>query len=190
MTLYPKVRNMQKGNLGIKIMIIVSIVVSIISIIVNVFTSLKYLWCIIVIVGIIYSWVTVTYSLHRNINIASSVMIQTFAISALTLCIDYIIGYTGWAINLAIPIIIIVANTTILILTFVSIHRYYKYAIYQLIIFAVSMIPLFIYFAFDNIIVNPIFTIISSSIAVFTFVLSLILCGRTIVEELNRRMHI
>ena len=189
MTLYPKVRNVKKGNIAIKIMIIISIVVALTCGIINLCTSTKYLWCLIVIAGIIYSWVTVIYSIHRNINIASSVMIQLIAISLLNICIDYIIGYKGWAINLAIPIIIIIANITILILTIVSISRYYKYAVYQLIIFVFSILPLVIYMAFEGIITTPIFTIISTSIAVFTFIISLILCGRNIIEELDRRLH-
>lgn len=189
MTLYPKIRNVKRGNIAIKIMALVSLFIALACTIVNFCTSTKYLWCLIVMVGIIYSWITVMYSVHRNINIASNVVLQTIAISALTLCIDYILDYKGWAINLAIPIIIMVANVTIFVLTLVSLRRYYKYAIYQLIISALSFIPLIISVTFDGIITRPIFTIISSSIATFTFIMSLILCGKNIVEELDRRLH-
>ena len=174
MTLYPKVRNVKTSNLAIKIMGIVSILIILVCAIVNLCTSQKYLWFLIVIAGIVYSWVTVLYSVHRNVNIASNVMVQLIAISIITICIDYIIGYSGWSVNLSIPIIIMVANTTMFILTISSFHKY-KYAIYQLIIFVLSIIPLGILFFSGNIITEPLFTIISSSIAVFTFVFSLIL---------------
>ena len=189
MTLYPKIINVKSGHLAIKIMAIISLIIAGVCMILNACTSTRFLWSLIVIAGIVYTWVTVTYSIRRNINIASSVMIQLIAISILTLCIDYILGYSGWAINLAIPIIICVANVTIFILTLVSVHRYLKYAVYQLIIFVLSMIPLIIFFAFPGVITTPIFMIISSSIALFTFVCSLILCGRSIMEELDRRLH-
>ena len=190
MTLYPKVRNVKEINLASGIMLIISFAIAITCVIVNLCTSTRYLWCLIVIAGIVYSWITVIYSISRNVNIGSSVTLQFIVISLLVLCIDYIFDYKGWAINLAIPIIIIIANTTMLILTIVSVNRYYKYAIYQLIIFAISVVPLIIFFAFDNIIIVPIFTIISSGIAFFTFVMSLILCGKNILEELDRRLHI
>lgn len=190
MTLYPQIRNVKKSNFIIKILAFISIIVSIICVVINVCTSTKYLWCLLVIVGIIYSWITVLYSIYRNVNIASNVTIQAVAISLLTLCIDFIIGYKGWAINIAIPIIIMVANVTILVLTFVSVNRYYKYAIYQLLIFILSIIPLMIYYVYNGIIIKPIFMIISSSIAVFTFIISLILCGKNIMEELDRRLHL
>ena len=190
MTLYPKIRNVKNSHLAIKIMVIVSFILAITCVIVNVCTSTQYLWCLIVLAGIVYSWVTVIYAIDRNVNIASSVVVQTIAISALTLCIDYILGYQGWSINIAIPIVIMIANVTILILTFVSVGRYYKYAIYQLIISALSFIPLLIYFIFKGIITKPIFTIISSSIAAFTLLMSLVLCGKNIAQELDRRMHL
>lgn len=187
-SLYPKIRNVKKDNIAIKIMIVLSIIVAVTCLINNICTSRKYMWSFIVIIGIIYTWVTVMYSIHRNVNIASSVMVQLIAISILMICIDNIIGYDGWSINLAIPIIVMVANTTMFILTISSFHKY-KYAIYQLIIFVLSVIPLGILLFYDKIITMPIFTIISSSIAVFTFVFSLILCGKDIIEELDRRLH-
>ena len=189
MTLYPKVRNVKKGNIAIRVMLIISAIAAIICFIVNLCTSTRFWWSLIVSAGIIYTWVAVIYSVHRNINIASSVLVHSVATTLLTLCIDFIIGYSGWTINLAIPIIIAVANITTFVLTIVSIHRYYKYAIYQLIIFLLSLIPLIIDLFSDNIITMPIFTIISSSIAVFTFIFSLILCGKSIIEELDRRLH-
>lgn len=189
MTLYPEVRNVKKGNIAIRVMLIVSAVTVIICFIVNLCTSTKFWWSLIVLAGIVYTWLSVIYSVHRNINIASTVLVHLVAISLLTLCIDYVLGYSGWAINLSIPIIIAVANITIFVLTMVSIHRYYKYAMYQLIIFLLSLIPLIIVLFSDNIITIPIFTIISSSIAVFTLIFSLILCGKSIIEELDRRLH-
>lgn len=180
---------LRSGHLVIKIMAIVSLIIAGTCMIINACTSTRFLWSLIVIAGIAYTWVTVTYSIRRNINIASNVMIQLIAISILNVCLDYILGYTGWSINYSIPIIICVANVTIFILTIVSVHRYFKYALYQLIIFILSMIPLFILLAFPDGIKLPIMTIISSSIALFTFVFSLILCGRSIIEELDRRLH-
>ena len=187
--LYPKVRNVKKANLAVKIMLIISVIAIVACIIVNLCTSKKYLWCLIVVAGIIYTWITVMYSIHRSVNIGSSVTLQFIIISVLNFVIDYVLGYKGWSINISIPIIIIIANITMLVLTICSINRYYKYAIYQLIIFAFSMVPLIIYFVFQNIITIPLLTIISSSVALFTFVMSLLLCGENIIEELDRRLH-
>lgn len=186
--LYPEVRNVKKDNTAKRIMIVVSMAISLICLIINLCTQTRYMWSLIVIVSIIYVWITVMYSIHRNVNIASSVMVQLIAISILTICIDNILGYSGWSINLAVPIIIMVANITSFVLTICSFHKY-KYALYQLIIFIISIVPLGILLFSDEVITKTLFTIISSSIAFFSFVFSLILCGRDIIEELDRRLH-
>ena len=96
-------------------------------------------------------------------------------------------GYKGWAIDLAIPIIVGVANITVMVLTIVSRKRYLKYVIYQLIIFILSMVPLVIMII--HIQNNWIPTVISSSIALFTLILTIILCGRDVMIETARRFH-
>ena len=181
MTLYPRVRNIEKGHLVINLMIFISFLVMLTCSIVNICTSKKYLWCLIVGIGIIYSCITVMYSLKRNINIGSN------AISILVLCIDFIIGYTGWAINYAIPIIIGIANITILVLTIVSVNKYYKYAIYQLLIVLFSMLP--ILFIEENMVNNIILGIIASSISILNFIICLILCAKDVKEAIIRKFH-
>lgn len=97
-------------------------------------------------------------------------------------------GYQGWSVNLAIPIVIGVANFTMTVLTIVSRKRYLKYAIYQLSLFIVSMIPLLL-LAF-HIQHSWIPTVISSTIAGSTLLLTLVLCGKDLLGETIRRFHI
>ena len=187
MTLYPKVRNVKEINLASGIMLIISFAIAITCVIVNLCTSTRYLWCLIVIAGIVYSWITVIYSISRNVNIGSSVTLQFIVISLLVLCIDYIFDYKGWAINLAIPIIIIIANTTMLILTIVSVNRYYKYAIYQLIIVLFSMIPVIL--IGEKIVENIVLSIIASSISVVNLILTLSLSAKDVKDAIIRKFH-
>lgn len=186
--LYPKILNIEKGKIIKKILLLVSVIISIILVLINFCIDSTNKWSLLCIVGIIYVWLTTLYSLKRNVNIASHVMIQMICITALTLAIDYILGYEGWSITLAIPIIIMIGNVTLLILTIVSRKKYIKYAIYQIIIFILSMIPLILMkYSIQN---YNLPTIISSSIAGATLCLTLILCGRDLYKDIIRRFHI
>lgn len=186
--LYPKILNIEKGKIIKKILLLVSVIISIVLVVINFCIDSTNKWSLLCIVGIIYVWFTTLYSLKRNVNIASHVMIQMICITALTLAIDYILGYEGWSITLAIPIIIMIGNVTLLILTIVSRKKYIKYAIYQIIIFILSMIPLILMkYSIQN---YNFPTIISSSIAGATLCLTLILCGRDLYKDIIRRFHI
>lgn len=74
-----------------------------------------------------------------------------------------------------------------LILTIVSYRKYIKYAIYQLIIVLFSMLP--IIFIEENIVRNPILSIIATSISVFNFIVCIILCTKDIKEAIIRKFH-
>lgn len=95
--LYPKISNIKKSNIAVKSLAILSIVISLILIFIQVLVKSKFNWAFLSIAGIIYIWITVLYSIKRNVNIAYHVMIQMIFISCLMVAIDYIIGYRGWS---------------------------------------------------------------------------------------------
>ena len=140
--LYPQKMNSKKSNLILKFSISISIITAILLLIINKYTTPDIPWAAFTNAGIIYVWIVVFYSIYKNINIAGHVLLQIIAISILTIFIDNGLGYKGWSINLAIPILIIISNITMLVLTIVNYNRFVKYAIYQLIIVLFSMLPI------------------------------------------------
>ena len=111
--LYPQKINAKNMDLIIKISIIISVFLGIFLVFLNRMTTPNIHWAGLCNAGIIYIWVTVLYSINKNINIAGHVLIQTIAISLLTVYIDYKTGFKAWSVNLSIPIIIIIANISL-----------------------------------------------------------------------------
>lgn len=186
--IYPELISIKKTNLAIKILAIISVIISIITLIINEICTKEFKWSFIVIIGIIYTWVTTLYSIRKNVNIAGHVLMQTICISILVILIDIIIGYKGWSLELSFPIILGVSNITIFVLTIVSHKRYFRYAIYQLSIFCISIIQVVLFLT--HVTTHWILMTISSGIAVITLINSIILCGRDLKQELERLFHI
>ncbi len=128
------------------------------------------------------------YSLKKNINIAGHVLLQLIALSLLTVYIDHLLGEKGWSINIAIPIMIMIANVTMLVLTIVSYKKYMKYAVYQLIIVFLSMIPVIL--VTENIVQDKVLSIVASGISVFNFLICLIVSAKDVKETIVRKIHI
>ena len=185
--IYPQKIKAKKSDRIIKILIGVSVGVALILLLINKLTTPRIPWAALANAGILYSWVTVIYSIRKNVNIAGHVLIQTIALSVLTVYIDYKLGMRGWSINIAIPIMIIIANITMLVLTIISYKRYIKYAIYQLIIVLFSMLPVLL--ITEHIIQDKTLSVIASSISVLNFVLCLVLCARDVKEAIVRKFH-
>lgn len=186
--IYPKKLSSKKGDKIIKILMISSIAIAVLLVLINKITTPNIGWAALVNCGIIYTWITVMYSIKKSTNIAGHVLIQTIAISILTLYIDYNIGFRGWSINIAMPIIIIIANITMLILTIVSYKKYIKYAIYQLIIVLFSMIPIIL--IAENIIKMQILIIVATVISITNLIISLLLSYRDVKDVIIRKFHV
>ena len=188
MNLYPKILNIKKSYFVIKLLILISFILSASGIIVNLLTTPNIKWSYIGIVGIIYSWITTMYAIKKNTNISAYVMIQMILISILVVILDFLLGYNGWAVNYALPIIIWTANLTMFVLTIVAHRRYYSYAIYQFIIFLLS-ISLFALFLI-GVLHNLLFVLITIAAILINLIGTLILVRKDLKEELIKRFHI
>ena len=188
MSLYPNIINIKTSDVVINILSIISEVICILSVILNAVFTPDFKWSFIVILGIIYSWITVMYSIKKTVNIASHVLLQTFIDSIVVILLDIIIGYKGWSIAIAWPIIICTENITMLVLTIVTRKKYFKYAIYQIMLFALNT------FLITIIVINNPHRILPISLtaitSVVTLVLAIELCGKELKEELKRFFHV
>ncbi len=185
--IYPKKINANKSEGIIITLLILSVLTAILLTIINKLTTPNIAWAAIANSGIIYIWVVVWYSVKKNINIAGHVLIQSIAIALLTIFIDYKIGYIGWSLRMAIPIIIIVANSTMLILTIISYKKYLKYAVYQLIILIFSILPQVA--ISEQIMKNSVLGAVSIGISAINLLITMLLSFKDIKEIVIRKFH-
>lgn len=185
--IYPQKLNNKKGEKIVNALLIVSIMIAIILFVINKITTPNVPWAGIANAGIIYTWITVIYSIRRNTNIASHVLLQMLAISLVLLYIDNRLGAYGWSIYIGIPITLMVANITMLVLAIISYRNYTKYVMYQLIIVFVSIIQ--VAPVLMGVIEFGILNIISIGISLLNLVISLILSYKDFGKMLECKFH-
>jgi len=185
--LYPQTINAKKTDFIIKVAILISFVVGVMLVLINKFTTPEIRWAGYCNAGIIYIWVTVLYALNKNVNIANHLFIQMLALSALAVYIDLRLGFEAWSINLAIPIIVIIINITMLILSIASYSNYIRYAFVQVLIVLASTVPLF--FVYENLVNDKTLSIVATSISGINLLFSLIFHFKDIKEEIVKKFH-
>lgn len=185
--IYPQKLNNKRSEKIVNILLITSILIAIILVVINKITTPNVPWAGIANAGIIYTWITVIYSIRRNTNIASHVLLQMLIISFMLLYIDNRLGAFGWSIYIGIPITLMVANITMLVLAIISYRNYTKYAIYQLIIVFVSIIQLVP--TFKGIIKFGVLNQISIGISLMNLVISLTLSYKDFGKMLACKFH-
>ncbi len=188
MMLYPNIMNIKKSNFARKILTGISIVIIFVCVLINELVTPQLKWSFLVVIGILYAWITTLYSIRKNVNIASHVWVQTIVMLVFLYLIDKIVGYKGWSINIGMPIVIGVANITMLILTIVSRRKYFKYSLYQMLLSLVSIIVIILLMLKAK--YRIISVSITTGIVVVTLMLSIILCGKDLKEKMYRMFHI
>jgi hypothetical protein len=128
-----------------------------------------------------------SYSIKRNRNIASQILVQVICTSILTVIMDNAIGYSGWSVNHVIPEIIILANVAVLILVFVNRMYWNTYVINQIVIAVCGLIPGVLFLC--GLIKVPLPTIVATATSFIVLVVMIIFGDKTIKSELKRRFH-
>ena len=186
--IYPKKINSKKIDVFLRILGSIVVLLSILLLIINKLTTPNIYWSHLCIFGFVYTYLTIRYSITKTSNIANHVMIQTILLVILMYFIDYRTGYKGWSISISLPILIIISNIAMFIITIINYKHYEKYATSQLIIVLLSLST--IYFIYKGYITANALIIISISISIFNFVVSLFLCHRDFKEDIIRKFNI
>lgn len=174
--------------LAVKILTFLSVISVALSFIIYRIWPIQTNWPLLVLFGLISMWLIVGSIIQKRRNIAKSIVYQIALLSLLGVLWDYYIGWSGWSVNYAIPIIC----SSALAAMFVSV-RVVKlvvgdYVLYLLIAALLALIPLlFILFGWISQIIP---SFISVCLSVVMLAAILIFRGREIAAELQKRMHI
>lgn len=185
--LYPNRIKAKKSKKIVKILLVISAILAVLLVAINKITTPNIYWSGLCIAGIVYTWITVIYAMNKNVNIATHVLVQTVAVSLFLLIIDILFKFSKWSINLGIPIVLIIANVTMLVLTIISHRKYIRYTICQLSLCIISIIPLVL--LYNHITQQRTLVYISSVISLLNFVVTILLCRKDLKEELKRRFN-
>ena len=185
--IYPKKINANKSEKIIRIAMIISLAIAVILTIINKLTTPRVPWAASANSGIIYIWIVARYSVSQNVNIGGHVLIQTIAVSILTLFIDYELGYKGWSLGIAIPIILITANASMLLLNILSYKKNFRYAMYELVVLILSILP--VVFITEKMVENPTLSYISLGVSIINLIITMIISFKDIKEAVIRKFH-
>ena len=185
--IYPQKLTSKKSNELVNMLLISTVMIAVVLVIINKFTTPTIPWSAIANAGLIYIWITVLYSIKRNTNIAGHVLLQIITTSLVILYIDKRLNFYGWSIYIGIPIILMAANVIMLVLAIVGHKKYFRYALFQLIIVFLSIIQ-----------VGPVLTgtiefgilnKISIGVSLLNFIISLILSYKDFYKIIVCKFH-
>lgn len=144
-------------------------------------------WSILVDAGILYSGLTLRFSIRFNINPAARILGHTLSILILCIIADYIFGYGGWSANYGFPALIVsasVANIFLILYNSISWQSCFMFQILYA-FFGLIFIPLWML----GIITQPLPGLIALIIALLIPAASIVSSPEKIQNEIRRRFH-
>ncbi|MDL2325262.1 DUF6320 domain-containing protein [Ruminococcaceae bacterium OttesenSCG-928-A16] len=186
---YPNLADkLVKYNFIKRLLLFLSLLGCGVSVLINLLVTPGFLWCLIVAAAVIYGWLVVPPLLQRGVNFALQAVLQVFFASALTISLDFIIGYKGWSTNYVIPSIIIVCILSVALLAVFNRTNWAQYILYQVIIGILGFAPLVLYLT--GLAQNIVMALIPAGLGLASLLASLIFGDRTLKTEFKRRFHL
>ena len=188
--MYPDITPaMRRMRFVIKLTIFCSIVVEGILILINYLTYSKVKWSALCGIGLAYACFSLIYSFRHNKSHRKKMLVQAIFIMPVLILIDYILGYTGWSIDFAIPCVISMLDIAILVLMIINTTNWQSYILLQIYIIIICVI-LTILMLTGKFFKHDFFMIIADIMSALLLGGTLVFGDRPATTELKRRFHV
>ncbi|MDD6057437.1 MAG: DUF6320 domain-containing protein [Clostridiales bacterium] len=187
--MYPDVKMMTRKMVHIRnIYLFCAILLEGFLVYINVILDSKTLWSVIPGLGLLYLYMVISYAILGKSGYMSKILVLTMLALAMTIAVDFVIGYRGWSVDYAIPAAILLVNIGILILVIINRRNWQSYIMTQILMILCSLIPIILWL--NDMITHPLLCQIAFVDSLAQFLGMVIIGDRRARLELKRRFHI
>lgn len=157
------------------------------SFISGIFQDFQWNWVFIITAATLYLTISAILGSRVKRNIGPNILTQVIGISALSIIIDYFLGYSGWSLEIIFPLGLMAGTTIITVMILLNSKRFTDLVIYQL-MFGLMGIVILAMIYFQVILFRQI-AIIGSYYTIFTCVGLFFFADRQMIHELKKKFH-
>lgn len=157
------------------------------SFISGIFQDFQWNWVFIITAATLYLTISAILGSRVKRNIGPNILTQVIGISALSIIIDYFLGYSGWSLEIIFPLGLMAGTTIITVMILLNPKRFTDLVIYQL-MFGLMGIVILAMIYFQVIIFRQI-AIIGSYYTIITCVGLFFFADRQMIHELKKKFH-
>ena len=157
------------------------------SFISGIFQDFQWNWVFIITAATLYLTISAILGSRVKRNIGPNILTQVIGISALSIIIDYFLGYSGWSLEIIFPLGLMVGTTIITVMILLNSKRFTDLVIYQL-MFGLMGIVILAMIYFQVILFRQI-AIIGSYYTIITCVGLFFFADRQMIHEKKKKFH-
>lgn len=170
-----------------KFIIFLAMVIISFSFISGIFQDFQWNWVFIITAATLYVTISAILGSRVKRNIGPNILTQVIGISALSIIIDYFLGYSGWSLDIIFPLDLMAGTTIITVMILLNPKRFTDLVIYQL-MFGLMGIVILAMIYFQVILFRQI-AIIGSYYTIITCVGLFFFADRQMIHELKKKFH-
>ena len=170
-----------------KSIIFLAMVIISFSFISGIFQDFQWNWVLIITASTLYVTISAILGSRVKRNIGPNILTQVIGISALSIIIDYFLGYSGWSLEIIFPLGLMAGTTIITVMILLNSKRFTDLVIYQL-MFGLMGIVILAMIYFQVILFRQI-AIIGSYYTIITCVGLFFFADRQMIHELKKKFH-
>lgn len=186
---YPDIVKKRKWiKFVIRLCIFLSVIAEIILVLINYATYKGTPWSVVTGACFAYICFTIAYSFQRYVSHRSKLAVQALAMIPLIMIIDHVYGGNGWSINFGIPIMVLVLDLVVFILSMVNFRKCHVYLMVQLVGILMSLICSIVVILGDYKV--KMLSIVSTVVSIIIFMIIVLLGEKKSTSELAKRFRI
>ena len=170
-----------------KFIIFLAMMIISFSFISGIFQDFQWNWVFIITAATLYLTISAILGSRVKRNIGPNILTQVIGISALSIIIDYFLGYSGWSLEIIFPLGLMAGTTIITVMILLNSKRFTDLVIYQL-MFGLMGIVILAMIYFQVILFRQI-AIIGSYYTIITCVGLFFFADRQMIHELKKKFH-
>ena len=178
----------QQYSLFLRVLLFLSIAAGTICLLLNFSLLGGSWWSLTVLMGLGMMWVVILTAIRRRGNLSKAIVTLAVVISLLLVLLDWRLGWRGWSVNYAIPVLMIFGTLGILVLSKLLGRKVSDYGIHLLVNGVFGLIPLVFVLLGWATVVLP--SLVSVGVSVLSISALLLFSSRDAVAELKRRLHL
>lgn len=186
---YPDVvKKTKKINKVFRWMLGFSILLEAILIFINYKTYHATWWSFICGLGFLYAYISARMVLSNTADHVMKLWLQSIGIAIVTLVLDHLLGYRGWSVNYAFPVIILSVHVIVLILIMARVQTWTNYLMLQIFLLLASLACVGL--SLLGVITWPLLSQIALLTSVIVLVCFVFMGGKKAETEIKRKFHI
>lgn len=184
---FPTVDTPVTNRFFLRLIVFLSLVAAIVCVVVNTALPHTGAWSVFVVAGVVCIWISLGVALLKRRSLLKNIIWQAFLLSVLAILWDYFTGWHVWSVNFVIPCILFVTMLLTPGLAYFLRMTIGSYLVYICIVFLLGLVPAGFLLLDIPTIVLPSIICVGYSVILLTALL--VFCGRTLLGELERRLH-